>query len=86
MSTQNTSIQKLYQELRRYRGSIEEVSRRSGRSREWVRMILKGDYFDTNVIKAANRVLLDRHRDAVRAMQASQDAIHMCQEIEVSSI
>ena len=82
MTAHNTSIQKLYQSVRKYRGTIGEISSRSGRSREWVLLVLKGKYLDTQVINMANKVLTERHRDAAKAVQAAADVVIATRDID----
>lgn len=81
MTTHNTPIQKLYQSVRKYRGTIGEIANRSGRSREWVLLVLKGKYLDTQVINMANKVLTERHKDAAKAVQAAADVVVACSDI-----
>lgn len=47
----------LYNELRKFRGSLKLVCQDSGRSREWVRWVLQNKYSDEDVIVSATKVL-----------------------------
>lgn len=50
-------INTLYTELRKHRGSMLQVCKHSGRTREWVRWVLQGKYNDDDVILSATEVL-----------------------------
>jgi RNA polymerase-binding transcription factor DksA len=59
MDSNNSLRENLYSELRKHRGSIKELSGRTGRSRQWVRVVLKGDFADDAVYEEAAQVLLE---------------------------
>lgn len=67
--------QTLYQKIKKYRGAVNEVAKKSGKSREWVRLVLSGDYQDSNVIDAATKVLEARFKTEQRIMENAAKAV-----------
>lgn len=47
----------LYTELKKRRGTMKSVMQKSGRKRNWIRLVLQGQYKDERVVIAAAEVL-----------------------------
>jgi AraC-like DNA-binding protein len=61
-------VKELYRALTEYHGSLAQVARQSGFSREYVRRVLNGDAVNMSIILAAAQVLQElRDRDAQAA-------------------
>lgn len=64
----------LYEKVRKHRGAMNAIANRVGRSREWVRRVLKGEYEDYNVITAALDEIQEREAK-VRQIQYRLNSI-----------
>jgi len=62
MDNSNTEREKLYEQLKNRRGTIGEIARLGNCSRDWVRLVLKGDYEDTTVLRIASEVLTEKKK------------------------
>jgi hypothetical protein len=65
----------LLQRLRQFRGSINEISKRSNKSRVWVGLVLRGEWPDPNVIKIATEVLKERFDKEASIMSSVEDVV-----------
>lgn len=63
MSATENTLNEIYQGLRRFHGSMKELSKRRGCTREWVRLVFKGDYVDNNLVKIAAELLLEKTQE-----------------------
>lgn len=55
----------LYEKVRQHRGAMNSIASNVKCSREWVRRVLKGDYFDAAVIMAALDEVKEREEKRV---------------------
>ncbi len=62
MDNSNTEREKLYEQLKNRRGTIGQIARLVGCSRDWVRLVLKGDWEDTEVLRIASEVLMEKKK------------------------
>lgn len=60
----------LYVRVKQYRGAMNDIAERASCNRNWVRMVLKGMYYDDKVIQAAIEVV--KVRDARKEMLFNQ--------------
>lgn len=60
MQNSNELRKKLHAELKQYRGSLSEVARKRGCTRDWVRKVLIYNLNDDSVVELAISVLEDR--------------------------
>lgn len=67
MDNSNELREKLYKELKDYRGSIKEIADRHNCTTEWVRMVLKGQWKDEALLIVATEVLRERKESRERA-------------------
>jgi hypothetical protein len=61
--------QTLYQKVKKYRGAMSEIAKKSGKSREWIRLVMMGEYPDANVIDVATKVLESRYKAEQKIME-----------------
>jgi DNA invertase Pin-like site-specific DNA recombinase len=67
--------EKLRSELRKFYGSINEIARRRGCTREWVRLVLRSSGNDEEVLKIAAEVLKERKTLRQKAEEVVQLAL-----------
>ena len=85
MSENLKDTKELYQKLRQYRGTIGEISKRSGRTREWVRKVLLGMWPDVKVIKIAGQVLKERYKEEEAIITDISNVVSACDISRVRS-
>lgn len=76
MSDKMSSTQILHTKLKKYRGAIGEVAKKSGRTREWVRLVLLERHYDLKVLHVAAKVLEERYNNEKRALEIVREAAH----------
>jgi hypothetical protein len=75
MSETKKETNDLLQRLRQFRGSINEISKRSKKSRVWVGLVLRGEWPDPNVIKIATEVLKERYDEEASIMSNVENVV-----------
>lgn len=72
---------KLYENLRRHRGSFQRIAQKCNCHRNWVRMVLKGEYVDIELIGVAAEVLKEIEEGKatimIDASKKLEDAINL---------
>lgn len=86
MSHTKKDINDLYQKLRQYRGSLKEVATRSGKSYEWVRIVLLGKWHDTHVVRVATMVLKKRYDAERKVVSEVSQLINNCDIQEMRNV
>lgn len=79
----NQATQQLYQNLKKYRGAIGEVSKKTGRSRDWVRFVLQGKYQDTKVVDAATKLLAEYYKNETKVIRMAQEVGANCDRAQI---
>lgn len=73
--SQTNTTNQLYEELKKYRGSIGEIAKRSGASREWVRLVLTGVWPDSKLIGIAAKLLIELKKEERKNKSLTQLAL-----------
>ena len=79
-NSETAQKRELLTQLKQYRGSIKEIADTCKCSREWVRLVLDGEWEDDNVVLVASRVLVNRKKQAADVKQLLKEAIAMACE------
>ena len=69
LAASENTLNEIYQGLRGFHGSMKELSKRRGCTREWVRLVFKGDYVDNNLVKIAAELLLEKTQERAAGQQ-----------------
>lgn len=75
MDSNNSLRENLYTELSKHRGAFKELSKRTGRSRQWVRVVLKGEFYDVQVYETAAKVLLEYRERQYKVSKLMEKAL-----------
>lgn len=84
MIKDKTLLEKLYENLRRHRGAFQKIAERAGCHRNWVRMVLKGDWPDAELVEVAADVLVELETTKGSAVLSATQKLSKALEIAES--
>jgi hypothetical protein len=65
MTATGYSTEEIRLGLKKFRGSMKELAQKCGKTREWVRLVLCGKYFDAQLLEAA-AILWDQKEEELK--------------------
>ena len=83
MAATDFSPEEIRQGLKKFRGSMNDLAQKCGRTREWVRLVLKGIYHDQSVLSMASELWVEKmklHQEGSQVIQTNSRAafFHYC--------